>query len=280
MLGSLPSPPGETSLYTPEAKILKFHSIGLIIVIITSILLKSCLCMQKDGHDDPPTAPSGNEDTPAFRALVKEDRHRKARALLSQHLASERESAAKSKQQAQLDATKDPFNPLSVDDVDGLDPETEHLEWQLRQLERVKRYKERKEARVKEREELERIRRMTSAERAAIDAQKQAEWDEQEADKAEYAFLQKYYHKGAFYQDDPILQRDYSESTGASRHNKEVLPSVLQVRDFGKKSRSKWTHLTAEDTTAFDYGWGAKDKQINYANVSKMGGCGATWKTR
>lgn len=66
-------------------------------------------------------------------------------------------------------------------------------------------------------------------------------------------FMQKYYHKGAFYQDtsDPIFQRDYNLPTPMEMQDKSGLPSVLQKRkgNFGKKGQSKYTHLTGEDTT-------------------------------
>jgi microfibrillar-associated protein 1 len=65
--------------------------------------------------------------------------------------------------------------------------------------------------------------------------------------------MQKYYHKGAFYQDsnDPVFQRDFNLPTPMEMQDKSALPSVLQKRkgNFGKKGQSKYTHLTAEDTT-------------------------------
>ena len=69
-------------------------------------------------------------------------------------------------------------------------------------------------------------------------------------------FLQKYYHKGVFYLDeegeqspDDIRNRDFHAPTEKDMVNKKLLPRVMQVRDFGKKSQSKWTYLRNEDTT-------------------------------
>ena len=66
--------------------------------------------------------------------------------------------------------------------------------------------------------------------------------------------MQKYYHKGAFYQDMEEQQRDFNLPTGEDKADKSVLPSVLQKRQgqFGRKGNTKWTHLAAEDTTNFD----------------------------
>ena len=46
-------------------------------------------------------------------------------------------------------------------------------------------------------------------------------------------FLQKYYHKGAFHQDDELLKRDYTMAT-ENAVDMTSLPAVMQVRDFGK----------------------------------------------
>ena len=69
--------------------------------------------------------------------------------------------------------------------------------------------------------------------------------------------MQKYHHKGAFYMDDSsiaqdndVRKRDTLAPTGEDKFNKAALPAVLQVRKFGMKGRTKYTHLLDQDTTA------------------------------
>ena len=86
--------------------------------------------------------------------------------------------------------------------------------------------------------------------------------------QGERSFMQKYYHKGAFFQSgtdhrlrkegvDALYLRDYSEATGNDRGvDKKALPSVLQIRgDLGKRGRTKWTHLANEDTSRLGDGY-------------------------
>lgn len=70
-------------------------------------------------------------------------------------------------------------------------------------------------------------------------------------------FLQKYYHRGVFYldQEKEVYTRDYTAPTLEDHHDKAVLPKVMQVKNFGRAGRTKYTHLVDQDTTKFDSVW-------------------------
>ena len=132
--------------------------------------------------------------------------------------------------------------------------------WRIREQKRIERYQTEREAEEQEKIELERRRNLTDEQRREEDVK----YDQKliamglNKSKAKLNFMQKYYHKGAYYQateekgleKEDIYRRDYNEAVGADNFNKELLPGVMQVRggDFGKRGQSKWTHLTAEDT--------------------------------
>ena len=74
-----------------------------------------------------------------------------------------------------------------------------------------------------------------------------------------WGFMQKYYHRGAFFQDvkedgsgmaEPLYQRDVGAKTGwEDQFDRAALPAVKQKRNFGMAGQVKWTHLMDNDTT-------------------------------
>ncbi|CAF0769436.1 unnamed protein product, partial [Didymodactylos carnosus] len=101
--------------------------------------------------------------------------------------------------------------------------------WKLRELKRLKRDREEREQREREQQEIERLRNMTEEERHA-EYKANPKVFVNKAPKAKYKFLQKYYHRGAFFMDktDVVYQRDYSEPTLEDHFDKSILPKVMQ----------------------------------------------------
>ena len=148
-------------------------------------------------------------------------------------------------------------NIADVETNDELNEAEEYEAWKVREIARIKRDREDREAMLKEKEEIERVRNMTEEERR--------EWERKNpkpagAPKQKWRFMQKYYHKGAFFQSNPddrsatagsdgIFHRDFSAPTGEDKMDKTILPKVMQVKHFGRSGRTKWTHLVNEDTT-------------------------------
>nr|DAD18175.1 TPA_asm: hypothetical protein HUJ06_019638 [Nelumbo nucifera] len=148
-------------------------------------------------------------------------------------------------------------NIADVDTDDEVNEAEEYEAWKAREIARIKRDREDREAMLKEKEEIEKVRNMTEEERR--------EWERKNpkplpAPKQKWRFMQKYYHKGAFFQSDPddyaatagadnIYSRDFSAPTGEDKMDKTILPKVMQVKHFGRSGRTKWTHLVNEDTT-------------------------------
>ncbi|XP_057795630.1 uncharacterized protein LOC131011802 [Salvia miltiorrhiza] len=158
-------------------------------------------------------------------------------------------------------------NIADVDTDDDVNEAEEYEAWKAREIARIKRDRDDRDAMLKEKEEIERVRNMTEEERR--------EWERKNPkpsaqSKQKWRFMQKYYHKGAFFQtnaDDhagtagahPIYTRDFSDPTGEDKMDKTILPKVMQVKHFGRSGRTKWTHLVNEDTTDWNTPWTYND---------------------
>ncbi|EDV28806.1 uncharacterized protein TRIADDRAFT_7634, partial [Trichoplax adhaerens] len=132
------------------------------------------------------------------------------------------------------------------------------------ELNRIKKDRDEREQREKEKQELERIRNMTDEERR-LEFLKNPKLQVNKGPKGRYKFLQKYYHKGAFFMDDEdnLYKRDYAEPTLEDHFDKTILPKVMQVKHFGRSGRTKYTHLVDQDTTDASSAW-AQESAINH----------------
>ncbi|KAK9450649.1 splicing factor, Prp19-binding domain-containing protein [Limtongia smithiae] len=164
-----------------------------------------------------------------------------------------------------------------LDDTDDIDPPAERAAWKLRELKRIRREREELEAREKELRELEERRNMDEDEKTREGMERVRQQREEKKNSGnKMGFMQKYYHKGAFYQDSDVVKRtDYSELVADQVKDKTALPKIMQVRgeDFGKRGRSKWTHLSAEDTSMQgDSPWFDTRSTFNKRAQDKLGG--------
>lgn len=89
-----------------------------------------------------------------------------------------------------------------MDTDDETNAAGEYEAWQARELGRLRSDREAREKSFAEREEQQRLRSMTVAERAAWEAEQPLAEDAaaREKEKRKWVFMQKYYHKGAFFQ--------------------------------------------------------------------------------
>jgi microfibrillar-associated protein 1 len=198
--------------------------------------------------------------------LKDEERKFKTRLLVAESI---RKIDEKNELELVTDIDSDAGLPDDNDDV--TDEELQYEEWKIRELKRLKRDTDERALIEMEKADIIRRRNMTDAERLAEDT-KLGKFASKE--KGEYKFMQKYYHKGVFYMDETSLNnpadvrlKDYNAPTLEDHYNKAALPSVLQVKNFGKKGRTKYTHLNDQDTT-----YGTAFKYLDKKSSMNVGG--------
>lgn len=179
----------------------------------------------------------------------------------------EEETKKEMKEEKKVDDSEDWVN------TDDENDEAAYEAWKLRELKRVKRDKEEKDQYEKERMEVERLHSMTEEERRA-ELRANPHIVTNKPMKGKYKFLQKYYHRGVFFLDkeEEVFKRDYSSPTLEDHFDKTVLPKVMQVKNFGRSGRTKYTHLVDQDTTLFDSPWMSETAQNLKFHANQAGG--------
>merc|ERR1740124_1342805 len=121
------------------------------------------------------------------------------------------------------------------DDDDNVDELDEYEAWKVRELKRVKRERSEREKATKEASELERRRNLSDEQRRKEDEEFARLRGDYGQDKEKWKFLQKYYHKGAYFQDEdetgnsklgPVMQQDFGSATGNCATVKVPLPPL------------------------------------------------------
>ena len=146
-----------------------------------------------------------------------------------------------------------------IDDTDDLNDITEYEKWKIRELTRIKRSLQETQTKLTTDLELQHRRTLTD-EQVKSENLKLGSNDTLRKFKSKLNYLQKYYHKGAFFQDESqlndehIYNRDYNLPTWEDSIDRTKLPSIMNKRrgNLFKKGQSKYTHLSNEDTTNFD----------------------------
>jgi microfibrillar-associated protein 1 len=187
-------------------------------------------------------------------------RQEQSRALVQEQVQQRAAERAAGKKDWDDDVEDADIN--AIDDTDGLDPDAEYAAWKLRELKRIKRERLAIEEAEAERAEIERRRNLSAAERDAEDRAFIEQQKEERADRGDAQFMQKYFHKGAFFTEElkelGVDRRNLMNARFEDQTNREVLPEYMQIRDMtklGKKGRTRYKDMKSEDTGRWgDYG--------------------------
>ena len=147
-----------------------------------------------------------------------------------------------------------PFEEPEAPDINDFesDHEKEYEKWVLREIERIK---------IEIRKTAQKIHdSLINEERKNMNDEQIEEINKKKKKiKKKINFMQKYYHKGSFFfenneKSNELLSRDSMEPVGDDLLDKTLLPNLLISRgDINfKKGKTKYTHLTNEDTTTIN----------------------------
>lgn len=204
-----------------------------------------------------PSAPLSTHPTQSQSEALTARRLAEADALIQSEL--DRKAAARASAHRDWDADDTGVaEEAMIDDTDDLDPALEHSLWVARELSRLKRDRAALEEKEAELTEIERRRALPTPEREAEDRAHVEKQREEKAGRGQMAHLQRYHHKGAFYQEEGekagVLGRDLMSARFVDQSDKSALPAYLQRRDetkIGRKGGTRYKDMMTEDTGRF-----------------------------
>ena len=188
-----------------------------------------------------------DEETDTDEEKTKK-REKKKSKKLARKLASTVDVASDN----EADPLSEPDPPFDTSDAKA-NHDAEYAEWVQRETNRLREELVQEASLALAAAKTELQRRMSDSELELLKASK--------AKPKEYMkFMQKYYHKGAFVpqgvaEAEELSQRSAMVAVGDDLYDKTIMPESMQVRgdDYQKKGRTKWTHLSNEDTTTPEY---------------------------
>ncbi|MBK5653804.1 MAG: hypothetical protein I4N50_19280 [Rhizobium sp.] len=205
----------------------------------------------KKGDRNKGAAPAKTADDIAAEEEAR--RQEQSRAIVQEQV--EQRVAEKAAGKKDWDDDIEDADMNAIDDTDGLDPPAEYAAWKLRELQRIKRERLAIEEAEAELAEVERRRNLSKDERDAEDAAHIEKQKEEQAGRGDMAFMQKYFHKGAFYTPEleklGVADRNLMNARFEDQTDRELLPSYMQMRDMtklGKKGGTRYKDMKTEDT--------------------------------
>ncbi|MBZ3886314.1 Microfibrillar-associated protein 1 [Sciurus carolinensis] len=122
---------------------------------------------------------------------------------------------------------------LSALNTDRENDEEKYEAWKVREPKRIKRVREDQETLKKEKAEIKHLRNLTEEEERQAELRANGKVITNKTVKGKYKFLQKYYHRDAFFMnvDEEVYKRDFSAPTLENHFNKTILPKVMQVKN-------------------------------------------------
>lgn len=207
---------------------------------------------------------------------VAEEKQKESRELLKRTI--EESAAAAEAERVRKEIGQETWSDNELPDDEISDEDAAYEAWKLRELGRLRRDYMKEVQRLEEEANIERRRLMTEEERRLDDAKLDSAAPSKAVHKGRMNFMQKYYHKGAFFQEpatgeeEVTFRKDFAAPVPEDAVDKSLLPAIMQVRrgDWGKKGRSKHTHLRDVDTTDRTAAWSQQD--VFDQQRGKMGG--------